>query len=232
MKPVVFPRAIWGSSTAVHHPSLFIGCGCEVNLRMWFVYHSLNKFDDIVNECLACGATGTANDKHWCANDPPRLQGPHYRRRAPRRRRRGAAHPGADCVRGGVEGVAVVVTLTILGAPRTKKNSLRRKWSWKQKRTMSVPSEAYEKWEDAALPQLRIARAGRAPITALVNVKATFYRDADRGDAVGYYQALADALEKAGVLENDRQIVSWDGSRLAKDAKSPRVEVVIEEMAT
>ena len=46
-------------------------------------------------------------------------------------------------------------------------------------------------------------------------------------DAVGYYQALADALESAGVLSNDKWITQWDGSRLAKDAERSRIEVTL-----
>jgi len=68
----------------------------------------------------------------------------------------------------------------------------------------------------------------RLPITDEVNCRALFYRDALRGDAVGYYQALADALEEAGIVKNDRLIVSWDGSRLLKDADIPRIEVTLD----
>jgi len=60
-----------------------------------------------------------------------------------------------------------------------------------------------------------------------LNCAAIFYRDADRGDAVGYYQALADSLEAAGVVADDKWIKQWDGSRLAKDANRPRIEVVL-----
>ena len=60
-----------------------------------------------------------------------------------------------------------------------------------------------------------------------VNCAAVFYRDAHRGDAVGYYQALGDALEAAGVVSNDKWLVSWDGSRLRKDADRPRICVVL-----
>jgi len=41
-------------------------------------------------------------------------------------------------------------------------------------------------------------------------------------------QAVADALEHAGVVVNDRLIVSWDGSRLSKDAVRRRVELEVE----
>jgi Holliday junction resolvase RusA-like endonuclease len=117
--------------------------------------------------------------------------------------------------------------MVIVGPPRTKKNS-GEMWRPKQGGTRYMPSPAYRRWEAAALPQLRIQWAGRAAITGPVNVRATFYREANVGDAVGYYQALADALEKAGVVENDKLIVSWDGTRMRKDAERPRIEFEIE----
>jgi Holliday junction resolvase RusA-like endonuclease len=70
---------------------------------------------------------------------------------------------------------------------------------------------------------------GLRPLTtAKVRCAAVFYRDADRGDAVGYYQGLADLLEKRGVLANDKQIADWNGSELRKDAQRPRVELTLE----
>lgn len=67
------------------------------------------------------------------------------------------------------------------------------------------------------------------PLERPMNCAATFYRDRTTGDAVGYYQGLADLLEKRGIIRNDSQIVSWDGSRLAKDAENPRTEIVLTE---
>ena len=66
---------------------------------------------------------------------------------------------------------------------------------------------------------------GCVPIDTPHNIAAVFYRDANRGDAVGYYQGLADLLEKFGIVSNDKWLVSWDGSRLRKDKLNPRVEV-------
>ena len=67
------------------------------------------------------------------------------------------------------------------------------------------------------------------PAGVRLNCRATFYRDTNAGDAVGFYQGVADILESHGILENDRQLVSWDGSRLRKDPERPRVEIVLEE---
>lgn len=67
------------------------------------------------------------------------------------------------------------------------------------------------------------------PVERLLNCAATFYRDGYWGDAVGFYQGLADLLESRGVILNDRQLVSWDGSRLLKDTVNPRTEIVLTE---
>ena len=118
---------------------------------------------------------------------------------------------------------------TIDGAPRTKKNHGRRIWSRRLNRAVHLPSEAHEEWHDATLVQLAPLVAARAglPIRGVVHVCALFYRHAIVGDLVGFEQALGDLLEHAGIIGNDRQIVSWDGTRLLKDAARPRIEVRI-----
>ncbi len=130
------------------------------------------------------------------------------------------------------------ITFVLPVTPRTKKNS--RVHAKVRGRTVPLPSDAYRR--DMLNPILQ-GKASRAPWLLLfdyqsqcsilanlaqpLNCAAIFYRDANRGDAVGYYQGLADALESAGVLSNDKWIMQWDGSRLAKDAKRPRIEVTL-----
>jgi Holliday junction resolvase RusA-like endonuclease len=120
------------------------------------------------------------------------------------------------------------VKFVVMGAPRTKKTSNRVLRFGRFNKV--VPSEAWLAWRDRVVPQLKLQWAGRAPIEHSVNVAATFYRDAKRGDAVGYYQSLADVLQEAGVVSDDKVITSWDGSRLGKDARRPRVEIQISEV--
>jgi hypothetical protein len=99
-----------------------------------------------------------------------------------------------------------------------------------------MPSKAFTEWNAVAQLWLLEARsswqrankAWGAIFTTPVNCCAIFYRETRTGDAVGYYQALADALEEARIVENDKLIVSWDGSRLEKDKINPRVEVHLE----
>lgn len=117
--------------------------------------------------------------------------------------------------------------------PRTKKNHgsvIKR-----GERKFHIPSEAYTTMESQVVEWVRQnVKPGVAstlyacqPITQPLNCAAIFYRDALRGDAVGYYQGLADALEAAGVVADDKWITQWDGSRLAKDAERSRIEVTL-----
>ena len=118
-----------------------------------------------------------------------------------------------------------MTTFTIIGPPRTKKSHSRIIRAGGRPRI--IPSAAHEEWYRVALPQaIAVARCS-STITYPVNVAAVFFRDRAVGDAVGYYQALGDLLERAGIIENDRLIASWDGSRLGKDAQRPRIEVAI-----
>lgn len=128
------------------------------------------------------------------------------------------------------------ITFTLPVAPRTKKNS--RRHIKVRGRTVPLPSDAYREMEAgiAAWCAAQDVQFGVVPLPVKLralrlaqplNCAAIFYRDANRGDAVGYYQGLADALESAGVLSDDKWIVQWDGSRLAKDAKRPRIEVTL-----
>ena len=122
--------------------------------------------------------------------------------------------------------------LVVSGPPRTKKTSNRifqvgRKCPVCHKGTAKVmPSEAWTNWAASASVSRLMPLPWRTP-TGSVNVAALFYRDANIGDATGYYQGLADLLEARGVLANDRQAVTWDGSRLLIDRVRPRVEVVL-----
>lgn len=122
---------------------------------------------------------------------------------------------------------SVRLHFTIFGAPRTKKNH-----GWRTKQGAQMPSHAFAAWNKSAQWDLMIAR--RTPLFETfkepVNCRALFYRERSTGDAVGYFQALADALQEGRIVEDDRLIVSWDGSRLLKDTANPRIEVTLERV--
>lgn len=126
----------------------------------------------------------------------------------------------------------VTIQFTVWGSPRTKKTSNRLVVAGH--RTRILPSKAWERWVKTA-PILRGTNRDE-PVRQVLgvpdkpyNVCATFYRDARRGDAIGFYQGLADLLEKRGVISDDKFFVSWDGSRLEIDRENPRVEVTLTE---
>jgi len=128
------------------------------------------------------------------------------------------------------------ITFVLPVTPRTKKNhgSVIKRGT----RKFHIPSEPYRVMEAAIVAWANdvpgnlligcVVRCGcELELAQPLNCAAIFYRDADRGDAVGYYQGLADALEAAGVVADDKWIKQWDGSRLAKDAERSRIEVTL-----
>lgn len=125
--------------------------------------------------------------------------------------------------------------LVLPSAPRTKKTSNRIFFLGQRcsacsrgSRAKVMPSEAWETWCNRLTPQIKAALpAGWKPIDFAVNCAALFYQDVDRADACGLYQGLADLLQHAGVVANDRWIRTWDGSLPLKDAQNPRVELVL-----
>lgn len=127
----------------------------------------------------------------------------------------------------------MTTSLVILGAPRTKKTS--NVLATAGGRHVVLPSKAWRDWvkrADIQWPDVGQHEAwfANGPILCEVNCCALFYREALRGDAAGYYQGLADLLESRGIVENDKQIVSWDGSRLLKDPVRPRVELQLQPL--
>lgn len=128
------------------------------------------------------------------------------------------------------------VRLVLSGAaPRTKKTHNRTvevgrrcRCCGRGKRTAVMPSEQWEAWRDLLVPHIKIALPARwVPIAQPVNCAALFYRERDIGDSHGFYQGLADVLQEAGVVADDRWIKTWDGARLLKDPARPRVELVL-----
>ena len=108
------------------------------------------------------------------------------------------------------------VKLTIPGCPVVLKNS-RRLITDKTGRRRELPSAKASAYMDAAVLLLREQWSG-PPITGPVNLRIRSYgpwrRDSGTlPDASNLYQAPEDCLQAAGILANDRQVESHDGSR-------------------
>ncbi|WP_229711289.1 hypothetical protein [Pectinatus frisingensis] len=120
--------------------------------------------------------------------------------------------------------------IILFGRPATKKNGSR--IMRRGKATRLLPSEAFVKYENECLWQLK--RYQKYKFELPIRIQCIYYlpNKANYPDLVGLMQATADILEKAQVIENDRLIVSWDGTYISPtlDKLNPRVEVIITDM--
>lgn len=121
------------------------------------------------------------------------------------------------------------MNFTIIGTPFTKKNSQRIIRNKRTGRPLVIQSKQSRVWENTAILQLQSAWRGRPPLTGPVSMAARVYRARAVGDIGNFLAAICDAIERAGVVVNDKQIVNFDGSRLDVDRVNPRVEVVLTE---
>lgn len=128
--------------------------------------------------------------------------------------------------------VVECIYLTVYGKPATKKNSLRIvrvRGKNSKTRTIPIQGKVYQQWRKLAIPQLKAGWAGHPPIATPIQVSAVFYRDR-RPDLVNLLQAIGDLLQEAGIVKNDRLIVSWGHSRIITDKlEQLRVEIEIRD---
>jgi len=114
--------------------------------------------------------------------------------------------------------------LIIPGQPVTKKNSQVARCV--NGKPVIIQSKAYRAYEEMALKAL--LACPRAEFSGPVEVTANYWlKDNRRPDLNNLMAATADILEKAGVIPNDREIMSWDGSRIMGTSPNPRVEITI-----
>ena len=112
--------------------------------------------------------------------------------------------------------------ITLPNSIRSKKNSKR---IFARGRIKTVlPSKAYCGWEKQARASLFYVDPYPYPNPMQVN--AQIYYSGQQPDLSGCLESIGDCLE--GIIwENDKQIISWDGSRLHHDLKNPRTELLI-----
>ena len=119
------------------------------------------------------------------------------------------------------------IELYLPGSIRSKKNSKRIYARGKMKKVL--PSLAYLEWEKEArtdaLLQL-VKYPGFRTLSCPVHVSAVFYYKGQQPDLSGCLESVGDCLE--GIIwENDKQIESWDGSRLYHDKSNPRTNISV-----
>lgn len=102
----------------------------------------------------------------------------------------------------------------------------------------SVPSDAARRWMTDAITQLRAQWPFREPIPIGVDVHAqivTFASDHRKRDLSNSYGCPEDTLQPnkkhgwVGIIADDSQIKSHDGSRILYDKDLPRVEITLKQ---
>ena len=120
--------------------------------------------------------------------------------------------------------MAVLYEFIIKGDPRTKKNSSR---AYGRK---LLPSAAFMKYRESALPQLASQTMPPVPIGRPVTVCGKFYMQTRRKVDLGnLMNATLDILRDAQILVDDDclNVPSYDGSRVYWDKNNPRAEIYI-----
>lgn len=128
-----------------------------------------------------------------------------------------------------------MIQFTIKGNTPSKKNSKR--VFCRGKYPVVLPSELHEKWHNAVLPELVIARQSqktvslvRFPIEKVQCIVLTFFRSTKRKyDLTNSAESIMDLLVDAGILEDDNmevvpKVILRHGD---KDKDNPRCEVFI-----
>lgn len=118
--------------------------------------------------------------------------------------------------------------IILKGRPITKKNHQTIARNRRTGRPYVLQSERYRQYEQDCLWQLK---ACQTKFAEPVRMKCLYWMPDRRSspDLLGLLQATADILEEAGVIDNDRNVTSFDGSRIAGvDKQNPRVEIEIE----
>ena len=120
------------------------------------------------------------------------------------------------------------VKLNLIGRPITKKNSQRIVLTKNNKRFI-IQSKQYLDYENNCLWQLK-AQYKDETIKSKLNLKAYYYMPDRRiPDLINLLQSTCDILEKARIIENDKNIISFDGSKImGMDKENPSAEIIIE----
>lgn len=120
----------------------------------------------------------------------------------------------------------------IFGKPVSKKNG-KKIIRTRSGRPMIISNSDVLAWERDAVRQLKRQWMHDHPIPKgiLLNARIVSYcAKRQRSDASNLYEAPQDALQEAGILENDYWIVSHNGSKRLVDDENPRVEITLTEV--
>lgn len=118
----------------------------------------------------------------------------------------------------------------ITGNPMIKKNSRNVVRNKSTGRMFPIKSKRLNGAESDALGELEKQKRSYMtyPYAVPLHVRFMFYRGDRRGvDLSNLYEFAQDVLQEAGIITNDVQIESHDGSRKLYDKQNPRTEIYI-----
>ena len=121
-----------------------------------------------------------------------------------------------------------MLVITLPGSVRSKKNSKIATMVGGRhapRRAIILPSKAYSAWEKEAR-KVAWESAIVPPLSCPVHIEAHFYYKGQQPDLSGCCESVGDCLEGI-IYANDRQIYSWDGSRLHHNLENPRTVVTV-----
>lgn len=116
------------------------------------------------------------------------------------------------------------------GRPMTKKTSQQIVTNKKTGKYMIIPSNQTSSYENAILWQ--IPSTAKQGLSGRLVVIVHYWMENRAGwpDLTGLMQNTADILQKAGVIQNDKEITSWGDTRIVGiDKQNPRAEITIFE---
>lgn len=126
--------------------------------------------------------------------------------------------------------------LIIIGKPVSSKNSRPVFVNSATGKRFVGKSTRLAEHTESALWELKAQKAknrSRLPLTNDLTVCFRFYvPDKRKRDLVNLIQLPQDLLQEAGIIEDDSQIKSLDGSTILLDRKNPRTEIYIEPYRT
>lgn len=128
-----------------------------------------------------------------------------------------------------------ILKLVIQGRPITSKNSQQIVMNKKTGQRYVIQKKSYRTYSKDALFQIASQmNNNKIPYfnDTLVHLTALYYMPNRKGwpDLMGLLQATCDILETAGAIDNDRNIVSLNGSKIVGlDKENARVEITLKE---
>ena len=109
-----------------------------------------------------------------------------------------------------------MIRLEVFGRVKSKKNSRKMRVNFQRGYHYTVPSDAFEEYQESFILQVRHLIPPE-PMKPPYHVKYLFYmkgKGATDGDNME--GSVNDIMQEAGIIGNDKDILSWEGKKILK----------------